>query len=93
MESGTRRILIVGGGTAGWLSPAYLAKALDLPENPALSITLLESPDIGIIGVVPPAQQKSFRSRESTHRRSILIAQEASNWLPRPDLDALNQAN
>lgn len=46
-----RSILIVGGGTAGWLAAAYLARHLDLAENPALSITLLESPEIGIIGV------------------------------------------
>ncbi len=42
-----RRILIVGGGTAGWLTAAYLAKAL----GGAVEISLLESPDIGIIGV------------------------------------------
>jgi tryptophan 7-halogenase len=48
---GNRSILIVGGGTAGWLTAAYLAKFLDLPANPHLIITLIESPDIGIIGV------------------------------------------
>jgi len=46
-----RRILIVGGGTAGWLTAAYLAKALRLPERPHLEVTLLESPDIGTVGV------------------------------------------
>jgi tryptophan 7-halogenase len=46
-----RRILIVGGGTAGWLAAAYLAKALALPEQAPIDITLLESPEIGIIGV------------------------------------------
>nr|WP_242182802.1 tryptophan halogenase family protein [Sphingomonas sp. CARO-RG-8B-R24-01] len=40
-------ILIIGGGTAGWLTAAYLAKAL----GPSIRITLLESPEIGIIGV------------------------------------------
>jgi tryptophan halogenase len=50
MESG-RSILIVGGGTAGWLTACYLARAFDLPKHPDLSITLVESPDIGIIGV------------------------------------------
>ncbi|MBV8605685.1 MAG: tryptophan 7-halogenase [Pelomonas sp.] len=47
----TRRILIVGGGTAGWLTAAYLAKALRLAERRQLEITVLESPDIGAIGV------------------------------------------
>ena len=46
-----RNILIVGGGTAGWLTAAYLAKFLDISEDGNLEITLLESPEIGIIGV------------------------------------------
>lgn len=46
-----RRLLIVGGGTAGWLTAAYLAKALRLAERPQLEITVLESPDIGTVGV------------------------------------------
>ena len=48
---GQRSILIVGGGTAGWLTAAYLAKFLDVANRPDLSITLVESPDIGIVGV------------------------------------------
>lgn len=45
------KILIVGGGTAGWLTAAYLAKRLgaDLPGGAA--ITLVESSSIGILGV------------------------------------------
>ena len=46
-----RSILIVGGGAAGWLTAAYLAKHLQLAEHARLEITVLESPDIGIIGV------------------------------------------
>ncbi|MDR7335055.1 tryptophan 7-halogenase [Roseateles asaccharophilus] len=46
-----RRILIVGGGTAGWLTAAYLAKALRLAERPHLEVTVLESPDISTVGV------------------------------------------
>ncbi|QDZ07871.1 tryptophan 7-halogenase [Sphingomonas panacisoli] len=46
-----RSILIVGGGTAGWLTACYLAKFFDLARHPSLSITLVESPDIGIVGV------------------------------------------
>lgn len=46
-----RSILIVGGGTAGWLTAAYLARFFDLPRNPHLSITLLASDGIGSIGV------------------------------------------
>src|ERR1043165_8775422 len=49
--SNKRRILIVGGGTAGWLTAAYLAKALRLSERPHLEVTVLESPDISSVGV------------------------------------------
>jgi glycine/D-amino acid oxidase-like deaminating enzyme len=47
----TRSILIVGGGTAGWLTAAYLARFFDIARNPRIRITVLESPEIGIIGV------------------------------------------
>ena len=46
-----RSILIVGGGTAGWLAAAYLARYLGISAQGPLSVTLLESPEIGIIGV------------------------------------------
>lgn len=46
-----RRILIVGGGTAGWLTAAYLAKALRLGERAHLEVTVLESRDISSVGV------------------------------------------
>ncbi|WP_076070459.1 tryptophan halogenase family protein [Sphingomonas montana] len=46
-----KRVLIVGGGTAGWLTAGYLAKRLssDLPGG--AEITLVESRDIGVLGV------------------------------------------
>lgn len=46
-----RRVLIVGGGAAGWLTACYLARHLGGDRADGLDITLLESPDIGIIGV------------------------------------------
>ncbi len=44
-----KKIAIVGGGTAGWLAANHLGKAL--VNNPDISITLIESPDIPPIGV------------------------------------------
>ena len=46
-----RSILIVGGGTAGWLSAAFLARTLAAGARDGIRITLVESSEIGIIGV------------------------------------------
>lgn len=45
-----RRIVIVGGGTAGWMTAASLIEHLRGPGRP-IKIELVESPDIGTIGV------------------------------------------
>jgi flavin-dependent dehydrogenase len=46
-----RSIVVVGGGTAGWLAATYLQRTLGAnPEFP-LAITLVESAEIGVIGV------------------------------------------
>jgi tryptophan halogenase len=42
-----RSVLILGGGTAGWMAAAVLARAF----GRTLEITLLESEEIGIVGV------------------------------------------
>lgn len=43
-----KKILVVGGGTAGWMTAAYLARWL---ENTHIQVTLVESEQIGTIGV------------------------------------------
>ena len=45
-----QHILIVGGGTAGWLTAAFLARTLGTAAG-GLRVTLVESSEIGIIGV------------------------------------------
>ena len=96
MDEGTRHILIIGGGTAGWLSAAYLAKALALADNPHLTITVLESPDIGIVGVGEgtfPTIRETLRFLDIDERRFVREASATfkqgilfSDWLhePRP---------
>ena len=46
-----RRIVVLGGGSAGWLTAATLAAELGGNAPEALQITLIESPDVPAIGV------------------------------------------
>ncbi len=46
-----RHVLIVGGGTAGWITAAFLARTLAAQAPAGVRITLVESSQIGIIGV------------------------------------------
>lgn len=46
-----KNIVIVGGGTAGWLSASYLNRALNKFDHNSCKITLIESSDISTIGV------------------------------------------
>ena len=51
MMSTNEDILIIGGGTAGWLTAAILAKSLNSKAKDGVQVTLVESPDIPILGV------------------------------------------
>ncbi len=46
-------VTIVGGGTAGWITAAYLNQRLQWgpTANPNVNITVIESPSIGTVGV------------------------------------------
>jgi len=47
MQQSRKRVIVVGGGTAGWMAASALAKML--PH--AASVELVESAEIGIVGV------------------------------------------
>ncbi|PSJ40872.1 tryptophan halogenase family protein [Allosphingosinicella deserti] len=47
----TREVIVVGGGTAGWIAAAYLAKRLNAGSPGGINLTVIESPDIPVIGV------------------------------------------
>ena len=46
MAAEQHHFVILGGGTAGWMAACLIAKAW-----PQHKVTVVESPDIGIIGV------------------------------------------
>ena len=48
-EDRIRKVLIVGGGTAGWMAAAALSKIMG--EVPGFEIELVESDEIGTVGV------------------------------------------
>ena len=46
-----KKVVIVGGGTAGWLAAGILASRFESDGVGALQVTLIESPDVQTIGV------------------------------------------
>jgi len=51
MAANVRKVLVVGGGTAGWITAGYLARMLGADRPGGIEVTLVESRDIGILGV------------------------------------------
>jgi tryptophan halogenase len=81
-----RNVVVVGGGTSGWISAALLAKVL----GKAIDITLVESDDIGTIGVgeatIPPilSLNKALGLDEADFMRqtqaTIKLGIQFENW-------------
>ena len=75
MRKGSKSFVILGGGTAGWIAANRLATHW---ADRGFDITLVESPDIGIIGVgegsTPPLK-----------RFMDVIGVEESDWMARCD--------
>ena len=46
-----KRVLIVGGGSAGWTTAAYLNAVLNVGDQKIADVSLVESPDVPRIGV------------------------------------------
>ncbi len=86
-----KRVLIVGGGSAGWITAAYLDAVLNGPSAKLIEITVIEAPDVGRIGVgeatVPSLRdtmrtigvdEKTFMGAcEATFKQAIRF----ENWL------------
>ena len=73
-------IVIVGGGTAGWLAAATIAARADPDAAVPLSVTLIESPDVPTIGVGEgtwPTIRRTL-SRIGIPEAEFLIACDAS---------------
>lgn len=51
MNDSVSKIVIVGGGSAGWLTAGLLASQLSGDSDAPVEITLIESPDVKTIGV------------------------------------------
>lgn len=71
-EAKIQNIIIVGGGTSGWMSASYLLKSL----NSNVKITVIEAPGIPRIGVgeatVPTIQSQFFDT----------LGLKESDWMP-----------
>jgi tryptophan halogenase len=86
-----KRILVVGGGSAGWMAAAYLNAALNYGTREKAKISLVESPDTPRIGVgeatIPSIvhllraigldEQDFMRRTDATFKQSIRYV----NWL------------
>ncbi|GAA5524778.1 flavin-dependent tryptophan halogenase RebH [Microbulbifer aestuariivivens] len=67
-----KKVVIVGGGTAGWLTAGVLAAEYSVGSDTQLQITLVESPDVPTIGV----GEGTWPSMRATLKRIGISEQE-----------------
>jgi len=88
-----KRSILMSRRYAGWLTAAYLAKFLDLSDHGPLDITLLESPEIGIIGVgegtFPTTAPRSSSSASTkavhpAHLGDVQAGHSITDWVRTP---------
>lgn len=51
MREAVKSVVVLGGGSSGWMSACYIERILANFNVPDANVTLIESKDIGIIGV------------------------------------------
>lgn len=86
-----RKIVIVGGGSSGWMTAAYLNGAInERGQNPVVDITVVESPTIPrisvgeatipsinhVLGVIGIDEKTFMKATDATFKQSIKYA----NW-------------
>ena len=74
------KIVIVGGGTAGWLTAGVIAARHRTRIGQDLSVTLVESPNTPIIGV----GEGTWPTLRTTASRSTLRCSPSATPFPRP---------
>lgn len=86
-----KRVLIVGGGSAGWITAAYLNAALNIDGKQVVDVVLIESANVARVGVgeatVPTirhilqtigiAENAFMRATDATFKQAIKF----ENWL------------
>jgi len=95
-----RQVVILGGGTAGWLTAAYLARTLASTAPGGINITVVEPPDIPTVGIAEgtlPGLQRTLR-RLGRHEANFMRDSGATfkqgihfvNWQHNPGTAARN---
>jgi len=93
--SSIENIIIVGGGTAGWLTAAYLSQELGTYRDDGVQITLIEASDIPTVGVgegtfpslrrtleiIGVSEADFIRECDATFKQGIRF----NNWQHNPD--------